>query len=144
VERQLQRAVYVCFTNTIKNRDGGTHLTGFRQALTRTINNYATEFKLLKEMKGGTLSGDDLREGLTAVISVKHARPQVLEPDQGQAGLVRGRGRGQRSSASGSASTSSAPQGGAQAIIAKASLAARAREAARKAREMVQRKGALE
>src|SRR5262249_5510718 len=61
----------VCFCNTIKNRDGGTHLTGFRQALTRTVNNYATEYKLLKDMKGGTLSGEDLREGLTAVVSVK-------------------------------------------------------------------------
>src|SRR5690606_8123438 len=59
-----------CFTNTIKNKDGGTHLTGFRQALTRTVNAYATEAKLLKDLKG-TLSGDDLREGLCAVISVK-------------------------------------------------------------------------
>src|SRR3954468_12977824 len=65
-----------CFTNTIKNRDGGTHLTGFRQALTRTINNYANEYKLLKEVKGGGLSGEDLREGLTAVISVKVGDPK--------------------------------------------------------------------
>ncbi len=78
-----------CFTNTIKNKDGGTHLTGFRQALTRTVNAYGTETKLLKDLKAG-LSGEDLREGLTAVISVKVPGPEVLQPAQGQAGLVRG------------------------------------------------------
>jgi len=56
-----------CFTNTIKNRDGGTHLTGFRQALTRTVNAFAGDQKLIKDAKQG-LSGEDLREGLTAVI----------------------------------------------------------------------------
>src|SRR5687768_9280713 len=64
-----------CFTNTIKNRDGGTHASGFRQALTRTVNKLAEEYKLLKDAKGG-ISGEDLREGLTAVISVKVADPK--------------------------------------------------------------------
>ena len=60
------------YTNNIHNKDGGTHVTGFRGALTKTLNAYGTEHKLLKELKDATLSGDDVREGLTAVISVKH------------------------------------------------------------------------
>jgi len=132
-----------CFTNTIKNRDGGTHLTGFRQALTRTINNYANENKLLKDAKSG-LSGEDLREGLTAVISVKVQDPKYS--NQAKDKLV----------SSEVATAVSAVIGDklgqylernpkdARGIIQKALLASRAREAARKAREMVQRKGALE
>src|SRR4029079_3584912 len=64
-----------CFTHTIKKRDGRTHLTGFRQAPTRTINNWSVAEKLIKDPKQG-LSGEDLREGLTAVISVKVADPK--------------------------------------------------------------------
>ncbi len=134
----------VCFTNTIKNRDGGTHLTGFRQALTRTINTYAAEYKLLKETKGGSLSGEDLREGLTAVISVKAPDPKYS--NQAKDKLV--------SSEVGAAVGTIVAERlaeylerhpkEARNIVNKASLAARAREAARKAREMVQRKGALE
>ena len=134
----------VCFTNTIKNRDGGTHLTGFRQALTRTINAYATEYKLLKDFKGATLSGEDLREGLTAVISIKAPDPKYS--NQAKDKLV-------SSEVSAAVSTVVGEKLGeflernpkeARIIISKASLAAKAREAARKAREMVQRKGALE
>ena len=132
-----------CFTNTIKNRDGGTHLTGFRQALTRTVNNYANEYKLLKDAKGG-LSGEDLREGLTAVISVKVGDPKYS--NQAKDKLV-------SSEVATAVSAVLSEKLGeyleqnpkdARAIITKALLASRAREAARKAREMVQRKGVLE
>ncbi|MDQ3366058.1 MAG: DNA topoisomerase (ATP-hydrolyzing) subunit B [Myxococcota bacterium] len=133
-----------CFTNTIKNRDGGTHASGFRQALTRTVNNYANEYKLLaKDAKGG-LSGEDLREGLTAVVSVKVGDPKYS--NQAKDKLV-------SSEVATAVSAVVAEKLGlyleqhpkeARIIVNKALLASRAREAARKAREMVQRKGALE
>ncbi len=132
-----------CFTNTIKNRDGGTHATGFRQALTRTVNNYANEYKLTKDAKGG-LSGEDLREGLTAVISVKVADPKYS--NQAKDKLV-----SSEVATAVNAVVSEQLQKfleqkpkEARAIITKGLLASRAREAARKAREMVQRKGVLE
>ena len=63
-----------CYTNNVHNKDGGTHLTGLRTALTRTINNYGQQGKLLKELKS-PLSGDDVREGLTTIVSIKHPDP---------------------------------------------------------------------
>jgi DNA gyrase subunit B len=132
-----------CFTNTIKNRDGGTHASGFRQALTRTINNHANENKLLKDAKSG-LSGEDLREGLTAVVSVKTADPKYS--NQAKDKLV-------SSEVATAVSAVVTEKLGryleqhpkeSRTIVGKALLASRAREAARKAREMVQRKGALE
>ncbi len=65
----------LCYTNTVHNPDGGTHLSGFRSAVTRAINQYAKSNKLLKE-KDPQITGDDVREGLTAVISVKHSDPK--------------------------------------------------------------------
>ena len=65
----------LCYTNTIYNPDGGTHLSGFRSAVTRAINQYAKSNELLKE-KDPQITGDDVREGLTAVISVKHSDPK--------------------------------------------------------------------
>ena len=132
-----------CFTNNIKNKDGGAHLTGFRQALTRTVNAYGQENNLLKDLKSG-LGGDDLREGLTAVISVKHPDPKFNNQPKDK--LV-------SSEVSGIVSAIVNEKLGrffeehpreARSVIQKSVLAARAREAARKAREMVQRKGALE
>ncbi len=131
-----------CFTNTIKNRDGGTHASGYRQALTRTINKYAEEYKLLKDAKGG-VSGDDLREGLTAVISVKVADPKYS--NQAKDKLV----SSEVATAVSAVVTEKLGQyleqnpKEAKTIISKAVLASQAREAARKAREMVQRKGVL-
>jgi DNA gyrase subunit B len=135
--------IVTCFTNTIKNRDGGTHLTGFRQALTRTINNYANEYKLLKEAKSG-LSGEDLREGLSAVVSIKVGDPKYS--NQAKDKLV----SSEVATAVSAVVTEKLGQyleqhpKEARNIINKAVVASRAREAARKAREMVQRKGALE
>jgi DNA gyrase subunit B len=132
-----------CFTNTIKNRDGGTHLTGFRQAMTRTVNTYATEFKLVKDAKG-SLSGEDLREGLTAVVSIKCADPKYS--NQAKDKLVSSEITQAVSTVVGQklAEYLERHPKDARSIISKAMLASRAREAARKAREMVQRKGALE
>jgi DNA gyrase subunit B len=132
-----------CFTNNIKNKDGGTHLTGFRQALTRTVNAYATQNGLLKDLKQG-LSGADLSEGLTAVVSVKHPDPKFSNQPKDKlvssevTGIVAAVVNDRLATWLGEHPKE------ARAIIAKCLLAARAREAARKARDMVQRKGALD
>src|SRR4051794_3844137 len=129
-----------CFTNTIKNRDGGTHLTGFRQSLTRTVNKVGEDNKLLKDAKGG-VSGDDLREGLTAVVSVKIGDPKYS--NQAKDKLVSSEVTTAVSSVVGDKLTQYLEQHpkDTRTIIQKAILANKAREAARKAREMVQRKG---
>ncbi len=84
----------LAFGNNIINPDGGTHVPGFKTSLTRTINTYAKRNNLLKDL---TPTGEDLREGLTAVVSVKLPEPAVQQPDQGEAAQSGGRGLRQRS-----------------------------------------------
>jgi DNA gyrase subunit B len=131
----------LCFANSIANTDGGTHLTGFRSALTRAINQYAKQNNLLKE-KDPAISGDDVREGLVCVLSVKLPNPRF--ESQTKVKLVNTEIDGIVSSIvyDGLMTHFDANPSVAKKVIDKGLLAARAREAARKARETV-RKGAL-
>ncbi|MEY5025209.1 MAG: gyrase subunit [Verrucomicrobiota bacterium] len=131
----------LCYTNAIPNPDGGTHSTGFRTALTRAINQYAKQNNLLKE-KDPTLSGDDVREGLIGVVSIKHPNPSF--ESQTKVKLVTPEVEGIVSSITYEGLMThfeQTPQV-AKKCVEKALMAARAREAARKARETV-RKSAL-
>jgi DNA gyrase subunit B len=131
----------LCFANSIPNPDGGTHLTGFRSALTRGINQYAKQNNLLKE-KDPPISGDDVREGLVCVLSVKLPNPRF--ESQTKVKLVNTEIDGIVSSIiyDGLMTHFDANPSVAKKVVEKSLLAARAREAARKARETV-RKGAL-
>jgi DNA gyrase subunit B len=131
------------FANNINTIEGGTHLTGFKSALTRTINQYCKAKKLLKNEES-TISGDDAREGLSAVISAKIPNPQFEGQTKTKLGNseVEGIIESIVNEALGSFLEENPPV--ANRIIEKAVLAARAREAARKARELTRRKGALE
>ena len=131
-----------CFTNIIHNTDGGTHLSGLRSSLTRTVNSYAQSRKLLKNLS--SLSGDDVREGLSAVVSIKHPDPSFNA--QTKAKLV-------TSEVAGIVEQIVNDKLGeyfeenpsvARSIVDKAVLASKAREAARKARDLTRRKGVLE
>ena len=130
------------FANTINTIDGGTHLTGFKSALTRTMNQYCKNKKLLKE--GMTLSGDDVREGLTAVINVKLPSPQFEGQTKSKLGNseVEGIVESLLNEALG-AFLEETPSVGNK-IAGKCILATKARQAARKARELTRRKGAFE
>jgi DNA gyrase subunit B len=130
------------FANNINTVDGGTHLSGFKSALTRTMNDYAKRNGFLKADE--TLSGEDVREGLTAIVSVKLAEPQFEGQTKGKLGNADVAGAVQTvvNEAFG-AFLEENPQA-ARRIIEKCIVASRAREAARKARELVQRKGGLE
>jgi len=131
------------FANNINTVDGGTHLTGFRSALTRSLNDYARRSGLLKD-SDANFTGEDVREGLTAIVSVKMSDPQF--ESQTKAKLGNAELTGQVASVVGEALSAwlESNSRGANAIIRKSLTAARARAAARQARDLVTRKSALE
>jgi DNA gyrase subunit B len=131
------------FANNINTHEGGTHLEGFKNALTRTINDYARRQSILKE-KDDNLSGEDIREGLTTVISVKLRDPQFEGQTKTKLGNTEMRGLVQSTVMQGLAEYLEEHPKPARAIVTKSTQAAKARAAARKARELTRRKGLLE
>jgi DNA gyrase subunit B len=131
------------FANTIHTVDGGTHLTGLRSGLTRTINDYARKAGLLKE-KDANFSGDDVREGLTAIVSIKHPDPQF--ESQTKVKLMNAEVKGVVESVVTTALSEFLERDSraARRIVEKCLTSCRARAAARKARDLVIRKSALE
>ena len=131
------------FANNINTKEGGTHLIGFKSALTRTVNSYATSSGLLKDSKE-VLSGDDIREGLTAVINVKLMNPQFEGQTKMKLGNSEIKGIVESIVNDTLGTYLEENPSVARKIVEKALQAARAREAARKAKELTRRKGALE
>ena len=131
------------FANNINTHEGGTHLSGYRSALTRTINSYATKNNLAKDLKEG-ITGDDIREGLTAVISVKIPRPQFEGQTKTKLGNTEVKGIVEAVLNDKLGAFLEENPAVARRIVGKAIDATRAREAARKARDLVRRKGALD
>ena len=131
------------FANNINTHEGGSHLSGFRSALTRTINHYARQKGLLKE-KEDNLQGEDVREGLTAIISIKVPEPQFEGQTKTKLGNPPVEGFVQQAVNRGLAEFLEENPSDARQIIGKAVQASRAREAARKARDLTRRKSALE
>ena len=131
------------FVNNINTIDGGTHLSGFRTALTRTLNDYGRKAGILKENESN-LTGEDVREGLTAVVSVKVLEPQFEGQTKGKLGNSEVKGITDTIVSDGLRVFLEEHPAEAKKIIEKATNASRAREAARKARELTRRKNALE
>lgn len=131
------------FVNNINTVDGGTHLSGFRSALTRTMNDYARKMGLIKD-NDSNLSGDDVREGLTAIISVKIMNPQFEGQTKAKLGNSEVKGITDAIVSDGLRIYLEEHPSEAKKIIEKANMANRAREAARKARDLTRRKNSLE
>lgn len=140
--QEYQENIYT-FANNINTPEGGTHLIGFKAALTRTVNNYANKNELLKGFNEG-IQGDDSREGLVAVISVRIPEPQFEGQTKSKLGNSEVKGFVEQIAGEQLAKFLEENPSIAKGIINKSLEAARAREAARKARELVRRKGALD
>jgi DNA gyrase subunit B len=139
---ELQGSIH-SFANNINTREGGSHLTGFKTALTRVVNDYANENGLATDVDGN-LKGEDVREGLTAVISVKHPDPQFEGQTKTKLGNSEVRGIVESTVHRGVGTYFEENPGTAKMIVSKAVEAAKARKAAKKAEELTRRKSALE
>jgi DNA gyrase subunit B len=142
VTDELQGSVH-SFANNINTREGGTHLTGFKTALTRVVNDYANSEGLAGDVDGN-LTGEDVREGLTAVISVKHPDPQFEGQTKTKLGNSEVRGVVESAVHEGLGTYFEENPDTARQLVAKAAEAAKARQAAKKAEELTRRKSALE
>ncbi|MFC7072443.1 DNA topoisomerase (ATP-hydrolyzing) subunit B [Halovenus rubra] len=139
---ELQGSLHA-FANNINTREGGTHMTGFKTALTRVVNDYASENSLLKDLDD-TLKGDDIREGLTAVLSVKHPDPQFEGQTKTKLGNSEVRGIVESAMHKHLGTFFEENPDTAETIVTKAVEAAKARKAAQKAEELTRRKSALD
>ena len=132
------------FTNNIRTIEGGTHVSGFKAALTRTVNSFAASKKIIKTDKGESISGDDIREGLTVVLSVKVPEPQFEGQTKTKLGNSEVKGLVESLVSEQLGYFLAENPGVSRSVVSKAVDAARAREAARKARDLARRKSALE
>jgi DNA gyrase subunit B len=139
---ELQGSVHA-FANNINTREGGTHLTGFKTALTRVVNDYASDQGMLSDL-GENLTGEDIREGLTAVISVKHPDPQFEGQTKTKLGNSAVRGIVESAVHEALGTYFEENPSTAKALVSKAVEAAKARKAAKKAEKLTRRKSALE
>jgi DNA gyrase subunit B len=139
---ELQGSVHA-FANNINTREGGTHLTGFKTALTRIVNDYADEHDLISDLDAN-LRGEDVREGLTAVVSVKHPDPQFEGQTKTKLGNSEVRGAVESAVHEHLGTFFEENPDTARTVVRKAAEAARARKAAKKAEELTRRKSALE